>query len=176
MLGQLISFSRITIDLAQYLEDANVKRDEIPFPWIKALNPFNATRIKLLARVNLDLGDSFALFKAGDIYSGESSEGVRFRISTASNHPRGDAQFWQKALEYHLNDLYASSEKVNLKTSNDVEVCGVIFTSRETEPYQYFVGVVAERNVIHIIEIFSPKEDRQELDRLFKVIAEGRID
>ena len=126
------------------------------------------------ADVEIAPGDDFAVFDKETIYLAENFDGARIGISTIKNKPLGDGEFWQKALAYHLDDFYKETETMIIPFG-DKQVYGVLFTSKDREPFQYFVGVVVDKRKLHIVEIFSPAVDRPLFDRVFKAMEEGRL-
>ena len=165
-----IAFSRITVELIPRLQE-EVSRDAIPFGWIESLNPLNPVSDKLTARIDLDPGMDFAVFAKENIYLAEDALGTSISISSVENSPRGDSTFWQKALIHYLGGYYASYTKQDL-TFGDKSLRGVEFVSKETTPYRYFIGIVVEKEELHIVEIFSPRGESSFSD-FYNALAEG---
>ncbi|MBN2444698.1 MAG: DUF4349 domain-containing protein [Spirochaetales bacterium] len=149
---RLISFSRITIKLEQRLTDLSTENKQtIPFAWIAALDPFYISLARLSGRVSINLGDEFAVFKNKRYFFAESTEGVRLHIASTKNTPRGDSEFWQKAVEYHLSRFYKGTEFLDLGVFKAVE-----FTSKDAEPFTYIVGVFVRKDTIFVCEVLFP--------------------
>jgi hypothetical protein len=107
-------------------------------------------------RVELELGEAFAVFSDEAAFRAESAEGTRIRIGSARNHPRGDTEFWGRALAYHLSPYYRTAEQMDLGPFK-----AVLFTSKDPQPFSYLVAVSAEMdgNILPdllILEIFFP--------------------
>ena len=146
-----IAFSRITVRLISRLNYETASGDTVPFPWIDELHPLYPPAGRFGGSVRGELPDTFAVFKKDKYYHAETADGVRLRISTIGNKPRGDAGFWQKAMEHHLAPRFAETEARELG-----EVKGVLLTSKDPEPFYYFVGVKPDRRKLHVLEIFFP--------------------
>lgn len=156
-IDQQIAFSRITITLEPRLSNESALRQDIPFWWMGQLNPLYVALDRLEKNVIIDLGDSFAVFErkwlSDDHYYAESSDGVRVKIGQTDNDPEGGPEFWQNALIHHLGPIYAEAETVNLGSLN----C-VLFTSKDTEPFYYLVGLYTTTDDIIVVEVFFPDD------------------
>jgi len=172
LLDQKVAFSQITVELQPRLAP-DLASVEIPFPWIRDLNPLNPVSQKLKARVTLDLGDSWAVFSKADTFYAEDTQGRLVRVSSIPNKPEGDSRFWQEALTYHLSPFYKESREVVVPWG-DQELLGVNFLSKDREPYRYFVGVHVKGKWIHLVEFFSPL-GTQDWSSLYGVLKEGGI-
>ncbi len=170
ILDSRIAFSRITVELIPRLQEDRTGQD-IPFGWIESLNPLSPVSDKLKARMDLNPGEDFAVFAREDIYLAEDASGTSISVSSVENSPRGDSLFWQKALVHYLSGYYASYTEKEL-SFGDKELKGVEFVSKDTAPYRYFVGVAVDKDDLHIVEIFSPRSDRDFSD-LYKALKEG---
>jgi hypothetical protein len=157
LLEERVKFSRISLVLTSRFDQEDITREEIPFPWIAALEPLYTSIDELKGSVSLELGEEFAHFKDESIYRAESPEGTRVRMGSLPNKPQGDTRFWQQALHYHLEDFYAEAETMTLG-----EVQSVLFTSKDREPFYYLVGVTVEEETLYVIETFFPDEDAYE--------------
>lgn len=151
VLKEHISFSRITLRLVSRLDYAAGPREEVPFPWVDDLHPLYPAAKRFNGSVKGELPDMFALFKKDKYYHAETAEGIRLRISTIANKPRGDAGFWQQALEYHLSPRFAKTVPEEYGG-----ISGVVLTSKDVKPYIYIVGVKPDGRKLHIIEVFFP--------------------
>ena len=157
MIEKQISFSRITVSLIPRLAQQPAGKENIPFDWIRNLDPLYVSLRSLKGRIEFELGEEFAVFEREVAFRAESAEGTRVRVGSARNTPLGDSSFWQKALSYYLSKYYRETVDVELG-----EVKGALFTSKDTEPFYYLAGVVAEKTTIYVIEAFFP--DRAALD------------
>jgi len=157
MIEKQISFSRITVGLIPRLAQQPAGKENIPFYWIRNLDPLYVSLRSLKGRIAFELGEEFAVFEREVAFRAESTEGTRVRVGSTRNDPLGDSSFWQKALSYYLSKYYR--ETVDLELG---EVKGALFTSKDTEPFYYLAGVVAEKTTIYVIEVFFP--DRAALD------------
>ncbi|MCK5737281.1 MAG: DUF4349 domain-containing protein [Spirochaetaceae bacterium] len=167
-----IAFSRITVQLIPRIQ-GDYSRGDIPFPWIAYLDPLYPAGDKIKARVSLDPGMNFAVFSKDSVYMAEDSNGIQILISSVPNSPLGDAQFWQRALVFHLGPFYAELNEKNL-SFGDNELLGVELISKDREPFKYFVGVVIDGKNLHIVEIFSP-ESKGKFGALYKAFAQGEL-
>jgi hypothetical protein len=160
-LQRLVDFSRITVELQSRLGEETRARQGIPFAWIAGLDPLAASTGRLRARMRLDLGPDFAVLgRERGVFRAESADGVRVRVGTVANRPRGDAAFWQNALAYHLGTLYRSGERLALG-----ELTGVLFTSRDADPYTYFVAVAIRGGSLRVVEVLYPSRASLEKHR-----------
>jgi hypothetical protein len=156
LLQRRINLSRITVELTPRLPDTGYDRGSIPFTWIAGLNPLYPSLRNPKGRVELELGEAFAVFSDEAAFRAESAEGTRIRIGSARNHPRGDTEFWGRALAYHLSPYYKTAEQMDLGPFK-----AVLFTSKDPQPFSYLVAVSAEMdgNILPdllILEIFFP--------------------
>ncbi|MCF7929139.1 MAG: DUF4349 domain-containing protein [Spirochaetales bacterium] len=148
-----IAYSRISVRLEQRIDTGASTKAEIPFGWIAGLDPF-ARSITGFLGPEPDPGDEFAVFEKLDAYQAETADGVRLRGATTENHPRGDALFWQEALEYHLGPFFAGGQPLQAG-----ELRGVLFRSKDLEPYYYLVFVLPAGEELHVYEVFYPDAD-----------------
>ncbi len=154
LLERRVAFSRLSVELVPRLEQEQARRREIPFPWIAGLNPIRPTLGELRGRLELSLGEEFAVFEGQRIFLAESPEGTQVRAGSVPNHPRGDAAFWQKALMVHLGGLYRSARPMEIGALR-----AVLFTSKDRTPYSYLVGVVSGAEDLLVVEVFFPDSD-----------------
>ena len=89
-------------------------------------------------------------------------------MGSVKNEPRGDAVFWQSALDYHLSPFYRKVELVEWGG-----VPGVLLTSKDREPYTYYVGVITRGRRLTVVEAFFP--DGQALSAQLAGIREAII-
>ena len=89
LLDRQIAFSRIGVELVPRLDAEQQGRQGIPFRWIAALDPVSPSLGRLDGRVNLDLGDDFAVFSRERIFRAEGPDGTRVRVGTTANRPPG---------------------------------------------------------------------------------------
>lgn len=167
-----IALSRITIQLIPRIA-GDYARAEIPFRWIADLNPLTPAGSRLKGRVSLELDPRFAVFTKESVFTAESSDGVMIFISTLDNSPRGDIDFWQKALIHHLTPYYQTATPRDISIG-ETKVLGVEFVSKDREPFKYFVGISVDRRKLHVVEIFSPSGD-EDFSSLYEAFAEGDL-
>jgi hypothetical protein len=153
LLKELVAFSRITVDLIPRLARETAYRENIPFVWIRNLDPVYVSIDELSGRISFQLPEDFAVFDKEDSFRAESADGTRVRIGTVPNEPAGDGAFWQRALEYHLDDFYGESEALSAGSAE----C-ILFTSKDREPFFYLVGVLAVKKKLYVIEAFFPSK------------------
>jgi hypothetical protein len=151
-----ISFSRITVELVARLPIEQMHREEIPFPWIASLQPLAGSLPRMRGRVSLPLGEEFAVLESRP-FRAENSDGVRVRIGSIGNQPDGDEEFWQRALVHHLEPYYRSAEALQAGTTR-----GVLFTSKDRNPYAYLVAVHVEGRTLYVLEVFFPNLETRE--------------
>ncbi|MBN1411355.1 MAG: DUF4349 domain-containing protein [Spirochaetales bacterium] len=151
---KLISFSRISVELVPRLNmDLSDQKETIPFPWIKSLDPFYTSILTLKGAVDFKLPDDFAVFDKEKYFFAESADGIRIKIGTVENKPEGDGKFWQKALQYHLGKFYRESELFDTEQIN-----GILFTSKDVSPFEYFAGVTVVGDYLFVMEILFPDQ------------------
>ncbi len=172
LLESRIAFSRITVTLIPRLQEGHMG-STIPFGWISSLDPLFPASDKLRARVTLNPGEEFALFDKESVFMAEDAAGNSLFISSVDNRPQGDALFWQEALLFHMQKFYANARPLNIPIG-EKEFRAVRFTSRDREPFAYTVGVLADGDDLHIIEIFTP-DAKSDTSRLMNAIAAGGI-
>ncbi|MFW6181049.1 MAG: DUF4349 domain-containing protein, partial [Spirochaetota bacterium] len=112
MLEDQVAFSRITVELVPRLGARDELRRQIPFRWIADLDPLYASLPRVKGRVVLEPGPDFAVFDKERSYRAESADGVRVRVGSTENEPRGDGYFWQQALSFHLGPAYRNAQPV----------------------------------------------------------------
>lgn len=165
-LKELIAFSRITVALRSRVDYYGTLERDIPFPWIENLHPLYPSIFDLDGAKGLkNLTGDFAVFEKEDYFRAENPAGVRVRMGTVKNDPAGDETFWRDALAYHLSPFYAGTEIPDAGTD---EFEGVLFTSKDREPYYYLVGVYVDGRKVHVAEVFFP--DRDAFDKNFEPI------
>ena len=167
-----IAFSRISVQLIPRIQ-GGISREDIPFPWIAWLDPLVPAGEKLQANVELNPGADWAVFSKESVYMAENSSQGQLYISTIPNSPKGNGDFWQKALLHHLSPYYA---QIDGKTVlfGETEVYGVEMISKDQWPFRYFVGIIPDGRKLHIVEIFSP-DGGEGFEEIFEALAEGRI-
>lgn len=169
-LDRQIEYSRISVRLTARITEAAQTRAEIPFPWIAALDPLVTTTGEPSSKMELSLPADFAVFDTGRFFRAETASGTQVRIGAVENRPRGDAEFWQRALSYHLRDLYGTAEQVR---AGDFR--GVLFEAKGARRFSYLVLVSAEEDEILVCETFFPNEEAVEdrLDRIVSAVSEA---
>ncbi len=171
LLERQVAYSRITVELIARLPQARIDKGNIPFSWIANLDPLYPSLGDLKPKVSIQLGADFAVFEKEKRYRAESAEGTRIRIGSTRNDPRGDSEFWQKALLYHLGAFYKTARSQDLGPFR-----AVLFSSKDAEPFYYLVAVAADRQEtirkeLIILEIFFP--DKNVLDRRLESLQEA---
>jgi hypothetical protein len=150
-LERQISFSRITVELVPRLPVEEIRKEDIPFPWIASLEPVYGSLPRLRGQASLPLGEEFAVLEDRRAFRAESPDGTRVRIGSTPNHPRGDEEFWQRALIHHLQPFYRQAEPLEAGSLR-----GVLFTSKDRNPYIYLVAVQMEGRRLYVVEVFFP--------------------
>jgi hypothetical protein len=150
-LERQISFSRITVELVPRLPVEEIRKEDIPFAWIASLEPVYGSLSQLRGRTRLSLEDDFAILEERRVFRAESSDGTRIRIGSTRNQPRGDEEFWQQALLHHLHPFYKQADPLEAGSLK-----GVLFTSKDRNPYAYLVAVLAKRGRLYVVEVFFP--------------------
>jgi hypothetical protein len=177
LLQRRISLSRITVELTPRLPESGYDTGRIPFSWIANLNPLYPSLARPQGRVEFELSEDFAIFTEEAGFRAESAEGTRVRLGTTRNHPRGDTEFWRKALAYHLAPFYRTAEELDLGLFK-----AVLYTSKDAKPFSYLVAVVAEKDGqvepdLTIVEIFFPDQNalQARLSALEESVAQIRM-
>ncbi len=153
-----IALSRITVELAARRPEGELRREGIPFPWVAALNPLYPSLKAGPRRSALALSEDFAVFRKERGFRAESPEGTRVRLGATPNRPRGDAAFWQKALVFHLGPQFRRAEELEAGGYR-----AVLFTSKDSKPYSYLVGVALQGRRLVVAEAFFPSQEAKEL-------------
>jgi len=166
LLKNQIALSRITVELQPRQPEGEARRPGAPFPWIAALQPLYPSLPKSAGKAVPKLSDDFAVFAKEKRYRAESPEGTRVRIGTTGNAPRGDEEFWQKALLFHLGQRYRRAEALEQGAFR-----GVLFTSKDARPYSYLVAVRVKDNLLYVFEAFFP--DAEALGRRLTAVQEA---
>jgi hypothetical protein len=156
-LERQISFSRITVELVPRLPVGQIRKEDIPFAWIASLEPVYGSLPRLRGRASLSLGESFAILEERRAFRAESSDGTRVRIGSTRNSPQGDEEFWQHALIHHLQPFYKQADALDAGALR-----GVLFTSKDRNPYVYLVAVLVKGGRVYVIEIFFPDVEAKE--------------
>lgn len=167
-LERQIAFSRITVELIPRLPIGELSKADIPFPWIASLEPVYGSLPRLQGRASLSLGEDFAVLERRRSYRAESSDGTRLRIGSTKNDPRGNEEFWQQALLYHLKAYYKSANPLEIGSLR-----GVLFTSKDRSPYAYLVAVRIRGGKLYVLEVFFP--DLEARDKHLDDIQEAML-
>jgi hypothetical protein len=165
-LERQISYSRITVELVPRLPVGRIRKEDIPFAWIASLEPVHGSLPGLRGRANLPLGEDFAILEERRVFRAESSDGTRVRIGSTRNQPHGDEEFWQQALIHHLQPFYKQADPLEAGSLK-----GVLFTSKDRNPYAYLVAVSVKGGRLYVIEVFFP--DLEAKERHLKGIREA---
>ena len=118
--------------------------------WMAELEPLRITLPAAPSGWAPEVGEGYAIFE-GDRFVAESAEGTRLRVGATDNEPRGDADYWQRALEYHLGPLY---ERVDPVTTGDFR--GVLLESKDREPFHYLIAARVAGDQLIVAEAFFP--------------------
>ncbi len=163
-----IAYSRVSVAFRSRTAAAGEAREQIPFSWMRNLDPFAVTLPRLKKRVSLDLGADFAVFKdppEGEAFYAESAGGSIVRLGSRPNEPDGDGIFWQKSMLYYLAPLFA--EVVPMELSEDSAVHGVSCRIPGSPGYNYEVFAVPVKEELYIAEGIFPVNDSPVLIDLF---------
>lgn len=150
-LGELVAYSRISVRLVSRIETTQAMRRSIPFPWIARLDPLDPSVGEAAGRIELEMPADFAVLAEGRRVRAESADGTRIRAGGRPNEPAGDAVFWSEALAFHLGDFYRSTDPVDAGAYS-----GVVFESRDREPYFYLVAIAPRGDELLVVEAFFP--------------------
>lgn len=153
-LDQLIAFSRVAVTLVPRRQTDRIAREEIPFGWIRRLDPLAASTSSSGALLRIEVETDFAQFSTGRFIRAESADGVRIRVGAVENSPRGSRDFWQRALSFHLRLLYRS-----VVPTVAGEFSGVLLKSKGGPPYYYLVVVRPAEDELIVGEAFFPSEE-----------------
>ena len=154
LLKNQIAYSRITVELIPRQPQGGERRAGIPFPWVAALNPLYPSLSRSAGKAVPVLSDDFAVFRKETSFRAESPEGTRVRLGGTGNTPQGDETFWQKALIFHLGPQYRKAEPLASGAFR-----GVLFTSKDSQPYAYLVAVRVSKKKLIVLEAFFPDEE-----------------
>ena len=153
-LDQLIAFSRVAVTLVPRRQTDRIAREEIPFGWIRRLDPLAVSTSSSGALLRIEVETDFAQFSTGRFIRAESADGVRIRVGAVENSPRGSREFWQRALSFHLRLLYRS-----VAPTAAGEFSGVLLESKGGSPYYYLVVVRPAEDELIVGEAFFPSEE-----------------
>jgi len=155
-----ITFSRIQMELQPRLSEDAGTGSGIPFPWIADLDPLYPALDALEVKPEVPLDETFAVFSQDKIFRAEDARGVRVRISRTKNTPKGDTEFWQEALIYHLSPFYAKARRVGFQEG---ALKGLLLASKDTDPFYYLLAQRVQGEYIVVFEAFFP--DSEELEK-----------
>jgi hypothetical protein len=169
-LSQLVRYSRITVRLISRIQVSQVARSRIPFRWIANLAPLQVTTRPAAEEIPVSLGDSFAVFEEGVWVRAEAADGTVVRAGAVSNNPAGSTEFWQSALLYHLAPFFRTA-----RPEQAGEYRGVLFESRDTNPFYYLVLVQPVDEELIVAEAFFPTAEARDahLSGVRDAFAEG---
>jgi hypothetical protein len=74
-----------------------------------------------------------------------------------ANDPRGDTEFWHKALLHHLGPRYRAAEAIRAGAFR-----GALFASKDPRPFFYLVALRAREGEIAVVEAFFPDQAARE--------------
>ncbi len=100
----------------------------------------------------------------------EAADGTQFRAGAVVNEPVGDGLFWQTALMYHLGPFYGAAVPMEAG-----DYLGVLFESKDSEPFYYLVMVNDREDELIVVEAFLPTALAREtrLSDVLRSIAGG---
>lgn len=152
-IDQRLAFSRITVKLEPRVAEGSQTKTGIPFPLITQLDPLYPSTGEVPSKISWNPGKEFALFEKEEDspLRAEAADGTRLRLGSAPNDPRGDGEFWQKALIHHLQDFYQESRAESFGSWR-----GGLFTSKDEEPFFYAIALVPRGDKLLVAEAFFP--------------------
>ncbi len=89
-----------------------------------------------------------------------SSDGVRIKVSSLRNEPKGDAAMWQNAIEKHLASKgYHLTEKKEIATGENLKgTYSEYLYSYNAEPYIYGIALFEKDEFLFLVETGGPKQ------------------
>ncbi len=109
----------------------------------------------------MDTPDEFAHFhKEKRFLKYISSDGVRVKVSSMKNEPKGDVAMWQNAMEKYLSGKgYHLTEKNPIATTENIKgTYSEYIYSYNAEPYIYGIALFAEDEHLFLVEAGGPKK------------------
>lgn len=109
----------------------------------------------------MDTPDEFAHFhKEKRFLKYISSDGVRIKVSSLKNEPKGDAAMWQSSMEKYLSGKgYHLTEKKEIATGENLKgIYSEYLYSYNAEPYLYGIALFEKDEYLFLIEAGGPKQ------------------
>jgi hypothetical protein len=126
-----------------------------PFPWINTLTPDRYTLDEVgSGEVKIPLTENFILFDKQDHFLARSPGGSFIRAGKAVNEPRGDKNFWQKALDTGMK----LKNYVKEKEGEAGDFVYSFYRYQTLNPYYYLVALNVREGEILVTEAYFSNE------------------
>jgi len=153
-LQNLIDYFTITIELEPVNESNREVLHQSPFQWVRRLAAHLTTIMEGKNDIKMNIPAGFVLFDKDDVFRAQAADTTTLRAGRVDNEPLGDNDFWAKAVEHEMEGR--DEELVESGTAGSLAFR--VFRDRDVPCRYYLVGVVAKKDKLYVVEVFSPNE------------------
>jgi hypothetical protein len=160
-LRNLADFFTITIELEPVVAQTAGTAHRSPFAWVRALSPHAVTLEQGKKRIQLTPPKGFVQFEDDDLWRAQAADTSMLRAALVENEPRGDADFWSRAIAHEMEGRDMEPVESTVKGVSSVRV----WRSKDLRPSYYVVAVTPAGDDVGVIEAFLPNEAAWQLHR-----------
>lgn len=150
----LVDYFTLFIELEPVVANVATVEHCSPFTWIQQLVAHSQTIEKGGDDVALALPQGFVLFDEDDGYVARAADTTILRAGRVDNEPRGDNDFWVKALDFEMD---GRDEEI-VKAGTAGRLAYRVYRDRDVQPRLYLVAVLAAAEDLWVVEVFFPNQ------------------
>ena len=161
-LQNLAELSTISVEVRARRAQSNLINNEgsiepAGFEWIHELSPFQNMVCTSGKRLELPTPSGLVSLRHRGPYSAESADGTVLRSTTLSNRPKGDADFWRRAIQKRLEGGFGNVEKGTLG-----QFATLTFWEDSDSPYIWSIAIQTDGSDLNLIEVYYPSLEQRE--------------
>ncbi len=170
-LTSLAAYSRLTVAVVPFKKVVirAHENDIAEFQWIHSLTPFSQKNARKGEKLVFQVPED--MVRLGRKYwVTESADGTVFWAYKQENNPKGDKEFWIRAIQARLKKEFASADVISIGNYRVLRL-----TSFSQPNYVYCVGVNAGETEVAIIEVYYPTmaDEKQYGEAIKEAIENG---
>ena len=151
-LRNLVSYFTITIQLDPIVAANSHIVHRSPFPWVRKLQAHRTTLTEGKSDIEMQPAKGFVLFDDDDDWRAQSADTSIIRAARTDNEPRGDADFWLRALHHEMD----GRDETKVKDGTSGKVKWAIWSNKDLRPRYWLVGVYSSGEDLFVVEAFMP--------------------